>query len=197
MCGLELFPVREVDDEGGAGNLFVDDWRAGNGKMCRGAGIGDGHVDCNFYLRSVHEGIGAKVHLLGHFLPCFRSGWERCIVLVAAENGTVSFAVACYDSFIVVVYGLVCILCGGRNSIHIKTNFVVIIIISTRPYLSHVFSLPTLILLPLLPLLVSPVLLISPVLRWVSCLLALALSVLFHVSLGVLCLIHGLCNVPP
>ena len=192
-----MFSVWEVDGEGVAGNLFVDDWRAWNGKMCRGSGVGDGHVDRDFYFCSVHKGIGAQFHLLCHFLPCFRPGWERRNVMVSVEHWTVLFAVARYDRFIVVIYRLGCILCGGRNSIHIKTNFVVKIIISIRPYMSHIFSLPPLILLPLLLLLVSPVLLISPVLRWVSCLLALALSVLFHVSHGVLCLIHGLCNVPP
>ena len=139
MCGLEFFTVGEVDNEWGAGNFFVDDWCAGNGKMCRGAGVGDGHVDRDFDFRGVHEGIGAKFHLLGHFLPCFRPGWERRNVMVSVEHGTVVPAVTRYDSFIVVVYRVGRILCGGRNSIHIKTNFVVKIIISIRPYMSHVF----------------------------------------------------------
>ena len=117
----------------GCWQFFVDDWCAGNGKMCCGAGVCDSHVDRDFYFRSVHKGIGAEVHSLCHFCPCFLSGWERLIVLSNCENIAVLLAVAVDYSCVIVVRELGCTLCGGRISSHIETNFVVTITITIRP----------------------------------------------------------------
>jgi hypothetical protein len=83
--------------------FFVYDWCAWYGEMCRGAGVGNGHVNSDFDFCGVHEGVGAKFHLLGHCRPCFCSGWEWCIVLFYFEYGTVLGAVACYYSHVIVV----------------------------------------------------------------------------------------------
>ena len=98
--------------------------------------------------------------------------------------------VTCDDSDVVVIGVLLYTFGGGRKSFHIKTNSVVISIISTRPYVSHILSLPPLILLPLL---------LGLMLLLVSCrllLMLLLLAVVTHVSHGILRFVYRLRNIP-
>ena len=114
-----MFAVGEIDNEWGGGHPFVDDGCARYRKMCSGAGVGNRHVYSNFYVRGVHQSVGAKVHRIGHLCPSRCSSWEWRLVLVDIEDGTILRSIACLDSDVIVIYILLCVLCGGRNSTNI------------------------------------------------------------------------------